>query len=68
MWETRLSLLASALAACREFAMALKCYACHVPTGVSSCITITSCNAKETMCKSTLYSGEIVNPSWEPSW
>lgn len=39
--------------------VALQCYTCHEPTGVSSCVTITTCNANETMCKTTLYSLEI---------
>ncbi|XP_077872718.1 ly6/PLAUR domain-containing protein 2 isoform X1 [Ictidomys tridecemlineatus] len=45
-----------------DAAMALKCYTCLEPTGVSSCITITNCDANETMCKTTLYSREIVYP------
>ncbi|KAG3273501.1 ly6/PLAUR domain-containing protein 2 [Urocitellus parryii] len=62
MQGMRLALLALALATCGELAMALKCYTCLEPTGVSSCITITNCDANETMCKTTLYSREIVYP------
>lgn len=39
--------------------MALWCYACHEPTSVSSCITITEYNANETLCKTILYTLEI---------
>lgn len=39
-------------------AVALKCFTCHEPTGVSNCVTITTCSANETMCKTTLYSLE----------
>lgn len=38
--------------------VALQCYTCHEPTGVSSCVTIATCNANETMCKTILYSLE----------
>ncbi|KAM6171854.1 ly6/PLAUR domain-containing protein 2 [Erethizon dorsatum] len=59
MW---LALLVLALTAHGKLVMALRCYTCHEPTGVSSCLTITECNANETMCKTTLYSLEIVYP------
>lgn len=36
----------------------LQCYTCPEPISVSSCITIATCNANETMCKTTLYSLE----------
>ena len=38
--------------------VALQCYTCPEPISVSSCDTITTCNANETMCKTTLYSLE----------
>lgn len=38
--------------------VALQCYTCPEPVSVSSCDTITTCNANETMCKTTLYSLE----------
>ncbi|EHB18001.1 Ly6/PLAUR domain-containing protein 2 [Heterocephalus glaber] len=59
MWPV---LLVLALAAHRELVMALRCYTCQELTTVSSCITITECNANETMCKTTLYSLEMVFP------
>ncbi|KFO26808.1 ly6/PLAUR domain-containing protein 2 [Fukomys damarensis] len=59
MW---LVLLVLALAAHGELVLALQCYTCHEPTGVASCIVISECNANETMCKTTLYSLEIVFP------
>ncbi|XP_020755695.1 ly6/PLAUR domain-containing protein 2-like [Odocoileus virginianus] len=62
MWGTRLALPALVLAACCELAVTLQCYTCPEPISVSSCITITTCNANETMCKTTLYSLETVYP------
>ncbi|XP_069322027.1 ly6/PLAUR domain-containing protein 2 [Eulemur rufifrons] len=62
MLGTRLALLALVLAACGKLALALQCYTCQEPTSVSSCTSITTCNASETMCKTTLYSLEIVYP------
>ncbi|XP_032172400.1 ly6/PLAUR domain-containing protein 2-like isoform X4 [Mustela erminea] len=60
MRGTRLALLMLGLVTCgRELAEALQCYTCHEPTGVSSCVTVATCNANETMCKTTLYSLEI---------
>ncbi|XP_004639037.1 ly6/PLAUR domain-containing protein 2 [Octodon degus] len=59
MW---LALLVLALAARGKPVTALQCYACPEPTAVSTCITITKCGANETMCKTTLYSLEIVFP------
>ncbi|KAG8515447.1 Ly6/PLAUR domain-containing protein 2, partial [Galemys pyrenaicus] len=41
---------------------ALRCYTCPEPTAVSSCVTVTACGANDTMCKTTLYSLEIVYP------
>uniref|UniRef100_M3XSN1 Snake toxin/toxin-like domain-containing protein n=1 Tax=Mustela putorius furo TaxID=9669 RepID=M3XSN1_MUSPF len=56
----RLALLMLGLVTCgHELAEALRCYTCHEPTGVSSCVTVVTCNANETMCKTTLYSLEI---------
>ncbi|XP_013375523.1 PREDICTED: secreted Ly-6/uPAR-related protein 1 isoform X2 [Chinchilla lanigera] len=55
-----LALLVLALAAHGELVMALQCYTCHEPTAVSRCITVTECNANDTMCKTTLYSLDIV--------
>lgn len=40
-------------------AAALQCYSCPEPTGVSSCVTIATCSANETVCKTTLYSLEL---------
>ncbi|XP_040117591.1 ly6/PLAUR domain-containing protein 2 [Oryx dammah] len=62
MWGTRLALPALVLAACCELVVALQCYTCPEPISVSSCVTITTCNANETMCKTTLYSLETVYP------
>ncbi|CAO2602048.1 Ly6/PLAUR domain-containing protein 2 [Lemmus lemmus] len=42
--------------------MALQCYTCQDPVSVSNCVTITTCHINETMCKTTLYSQEIVFP------
>ncbi|XP_037364152.1 ly6/PLAUR domain-containing protein 2 [Talpa occidentalis] len=57
-----LVLLLLGLAACGERAGALRCYTCQEPTSVSSCIAIAACGANDTMCKTTLYSLEIVYP------
>ncbi|KAB0371455.1 ly6/PLAUR domain-containing protein 2 [Muntiacus reevesi] len=62
MWGTRLALPVLVLAACCELAVTLQCYTCPEPISVSSCITIATCNANETMCKTTLYSLETVYP------
>nr|XP_020012309.1 ly6/PLAUR domain-containing protein 2 [Castor canadensis] len=62
MQGTRLALLALTLAACRELVMALQCFTCQEPMPVSSCVTISTCHTNETMCKTTLYSLEIVFP------
>lgn len=40
----------------------LQCYTCPEPINVSYCVTITTCNVNETMCKTTLYSLETVYP------
>ncbi|XP_006775250.1 PREDICTED: ly6/PLAUR domain-containing protein 2 [Myotis davidii] len=47
---------------CHHPAVALQCFTCQEPTGVFSCVLITTCKANETMCKTTLYSREIVYP------
>ncbi|KAL1767503.1 ly6/PLAUR domain-containing protein 2 [Sigmodon hispidus] len=62
MQGTRMVLLTLVLATCGELAMALKCYTCQDPVTVSNCVTITTCSSNETMCKTTLYSQEIVFP------
>ncbi|XP_062935163.1 ly6/PLAUR domain-containing protein 2 [Cynocephalus volans] len=62
MRGTWLALLALVLAAFGELVMALQCYTCDEPMEVSRCVTVTTCSANETMCKSTLYSLEIVYP------
>ncbi|KAM5314127.1 ly6/PLAUR domain-containing protein 2-like [Glossophaga mutica] len=62
MRGTRLLLLALLLASGSELAMALQCYSCPEPTGVSSCVAIATCSANETVCKTTLYSLELVYP------
>ncbi|XP_055981384.1 ly6/PLAUR domain-containing protein 2 [Sorex fumeus] len=54
--------LALVLTICSEPAAALQCYTCHEPMDVSRCTTITTCRRNETMCKTTLYSQEIVYP------
>ncbi|XP_014395470.1 PREDICTED: ly6/PLAUR domain-containing protein 2-like isoform X2 [Myotis brandtii] len=41
---------------------ALQCFTCQEPSGVFSCVHIATCKANETMCKTTLYSREIVYP------
>ncbi|XP_040844476.1 ly6/PLAUR domain-containing protein 2 [Ochotona curzoniae] len=58
----QLTLWVLVLATCGELGAALKCYTCSKPTDVSHCITISTCHANETMCKTTLYSREIVYP------
>uniref|UniRef100_A0A8C3WI24 LY6/PLAUR domain containing 2 n=1 Tax=Catagonus wagneri TaxID=51154 RepID=A0A8C3WI24_9CETA len=62
MWGTQLALLALVLAARWELVVALRCYTCHEPSSVSSCVTTVTCRANETMCKTTLYSLELVYP------
>ncbi|ELK11688.1 Ly6/PLAUR domain-containing protein 2 [Pteropus alecto] len=58
MLGTRLVLLALVLASCSKLAVALQCFTCLEPTGVSDCVTVTTCSVNETMCKTTLYSLE----------
>ncbi|XP_037659596.1 ly6/PLAUR domain-containing protein 2-like [Choloepus didactylus] len=62
MQPTRLALLALVLAACGALATAIRCYTCHDPTSVTDCVTVTTCKANETMCKTTLYSPELAYP------
>ncbi|XP_058132275.1 LOW QUALITY PROTEIN: ly6/PLAUR domain-containing protein 2-like [Dasypus novemcinctus] len=62
MRAARRALLGLLLATCGGLATAMRCYTCHEPTDVSDCVTITTCAANETMCKTTLYSREIVYP------
>ncbi|KAK1331849.1 hypothetical protein QTO34_007525 [Cnephaeus nilssonii] len=62
MRGTRLALLALLLASCGGLAVALQCFSCQEPTGEFSCVTIATCKANETMCKTTLYSREMVYP------
>ncbi|XP_053415449.1 ly6/PLAUR domain-containing protein 2 [Nycticebus coucang] len=62
MQRMQLALPVLVLAACGELVAALQCYTCQEPMSVASCITITTCHANETMCKTTLYSLEIVYP------
>ncbi|KAM4864700.1 ly6/PLAUR domain-containing protein 2-like [Thomomys bottae] len=62
MQGTPLALMVLTLATCRELAGALRCFTCGDPTTVDACTTITTCHANETMCKTTLYSREIVFP------
>ncbi|XP_016071903.1 PREDICTED: LOW QUALITY PROTEIN: ly6/PLAUR domain-containing protein 2-like [Miniopterus natalensis] len=66
MQGTWLVLLALVLAFCGELGerrgWALQC-TYQEPTGVSSCVIIATCNANETMLKTTLYSLQIVYPS-----
>uniref|UniRef100_A0A671FEA5 UPAR/Ly6 domain-containing protein n=1 Tax=Rhinolophus ferrumequinum TaxID=59479 RepID=A0A671FEA5_RHIFE len=58
MRRTRLALLALVLASCSELVVALQCFTCREPSSLSSCVTITTCNANETMCQITVYSLE----------
>ncbi|XP_032981943.1 ly6/PLAUR domain-containing protein 2 isoform X6 [Rhinolophus ferrumequinum] len=60
MRRTRLALLALVLASCSELVVALQCFTCREPSSLSSCVTITTCNANETMCQITVYSLETV--------
>ncbi|XP_006746168.1 ly6/PLAUR domain-containing protein 2 [Leptonychotes weddellii] len=63
MRRTWLVVLGLVLATCsHELVVALQCYTCHEPTAVSSCVTIATCNANETMCNTILYSLETVYP------
>ncbi|EDM16093.1 Ly6/Plaur domain containing 2 (predicted), isoform CRA_a [Rattus norvegicus] len=62
MQGTRMVLLALILSTFGELAMALRCYACPDPVSASDCVKITPCHTNETMCKTTLYSREIVFP------
>ncbi|XP_008849256.1 ly6/PLAUR domain-containing protein 2 [Nannospalax galili] len=56
------AVLVLVLTTCGELAVTLQCYTCQDPVSVSSCVTITTCSVNETMCKTTLYSQEIVFP------
>ncbi|XP_077019296.1 ly6/PLAUR domain-containing protein 2-like [Tamandua tetradactyla] len=56
------TLLGLVLATCGGLATAMRCYMCHEPMSVSDCVTVTTCKANETMCKTTLYSLELVYP------
>ncbi|XP_001496805.1 ly6/PLAUR domain-containing protein 2-like [Equus przewalskii] len=62
MSRMQLVLLVLVVATCGELAVALRCYSCQEPTSVSSCVNISTCKANETMCKTTLYSLELVYP------
>ncbi|KAM9197973.1 ly6/PLAUR domain-containing protein 2-like [Dugong dugon] len=62
MRGTRLAILALVLATCGELATGLQCFTCPEPTSVSSCLTLATCTANETMCRTTLYSLETVYP------
>ncbi|KAM9626383.1 ly6/PLAUR domain-containing protein 2-like [Trichechus inunguis] len=62
MRGTRLAILALVLATCGELATGLQCFTCPEPTSVSSRLTLATCTANETMCKTTLYSLETVYP------
>ncbi|XP_032981942.1 uncharacterized protein LOC117033765 isoform X5 [Rhinolophus ferrumequinum] len=64
MRRTRLALLALVLASCSELVVALQCFTCREPSSLSSCVTITTCNANETMCQITVYSLET--GVWKP--
>ncbi|XP_032981938.1 uncharacterized protein LOC117033765 isoform X1 [Rhinolophus ferrumequinum] len=44
--------------------VALQCFTCREPSSLSSCVTITTCNANETMCQITVYSLET--GVWKP--
>ncbi|XP_019567839.1 ly6/PLAUR domain-containing protein 2 isoform X3 [Rhinolophus sinicus] len=58
MQRTGLALLALLLASCSELVVALQCFTCHETSSLSSCVTITTCNATETMCKATVHTLE----------
>uniref|UniRef100_A0A8C6HL63 Ly6/Plaur domain containing 2 n=1 Tax=Mus spicilegus TaxID=10103 RepID=A0A8C6HL63_MUSSI len=62
MQGTWMVLLALILGTFGELATALQCYTCADPVSASNCVTTTHCHINETMCKTTLYSLEIVFP------
>ncbi|KAJ7338198.1 hypothetical protein JRQ81_010879 [Phrynocephalus forsythii] len=37
-------------------AVSLKCYTCHEPTALVTCVSITNCSMETTACKTTLFS------------